>query len=136
MVVVLRHERAADQARLVAAAAVAAAAGVQRQQAHVRGLEDKPKDLWEALKKRHVQERPTARFNAFDDFFSIRLEEGEEGEKQHDVETGTPQQSLYGPRRARRCREWKSDLTECIGGGRPGDEGTAVVAVAVVGKTK
>ena len=47
------------------------------EQAHVRGLEDKPKDLWEALKKRHVQERPTARFNAFDDFFSIRLEEGE-----------------------------------------------------------
>ena len=40
-------------------------------------LSDSPKQLWDALKKRHVQERPTARYNAYDDFFNIRLKEGE-----------------------------------------------------------
>lgn len=47
------------------------------EQAHVRAVAADPQAMWELLKKRHVQERPTARFNAYDDFFSIRLEEGE-----------------------------------------------------------
>lgn len=47
------------------------------EQAQVRALVEKPKYLWEALKKCHVQERPTSRFNVYDDLFSIRLKEGE-----------------------------------------------------------
>ena len=33
--------------------------------------------MWDKLKKRHIVVKPNARFNAYDDFFSLRLEEGE-----------------------------------------------------------
>lgn len=47
------------------------------EQKHVRADSDNPQTLWENLKKRHVQERPTACFNAYNDSFSIHLQEGE-----------------------------------------------------------
>ncbi|KZV58900.1 hypothetical protein PENSPDRAFT_547328, partial [Peniophora sp. CONT] len=47
------------------------------EQAHVRTAVSTPQTMWEMLKTRHVQERATSRFNAYDDLFSIRLKEGE-----------------------------------------------------------
>ena len=50
----------------------------QDEQKAVRASADDPVALWKALKDRHVQtDKVNARFNALDDFFSIRLEEGE-----------------------------------------------------------
>ena len=43
----------------------------------VRHLQDSPQALWDKLKERHVVIKPNARFNAYDSFFSLRLEEGE-----------------------------------------------------------
>ena len=43
----------------------------------VRDLQDSPQALWDKLKERHVVIKPNARFNAYDSFFSLRLEEGE-----------------------------------------------------------
>ena len=43
---------------------------------HLKGKEDDPVVMWEQLKSVHLQQRPGARFNAYDDLFSIRkLEE-------------------------------------------------------------
>ena len=43
----------------------------------VRDLQSSPQEMWDKLKKRHIVVKPNARFNAYDDFFSLRLEEGE-----------------------------------------------------------
>ena len=46
------------------------------QTVHLKGLEDDPVAMWDKLKSIHLQQRPGARFNAYDDLFSIRkLEE-------------------------------------------------------------
>jgi len=46
------------------------------QTVHLKGKEDDPVAMWEQLKSVHLQQRPGARFNAYDDLFSIRkLEE-------------------------------------------------------------
>ena len=43
---------------------------------HLKGLEDDPVAMWAKLKSVHLQQHPGARFNAYDDLFSIRkLEE-------------------------------------------------------------
>ena len=48
----------------------------QSQTVHLKGLEDDPVAMWDKLKSIHLQQRPGARFNAYDDLFSIRkLEE-------------------------------------------------------------
>ncbi|PPQ95965.1 hypothetical protein CVT25_000410 [Psilocybe cyanescens] len=47
------------------------------QQIHVEAVKDDPIQMWEALKAVHQQKRPGNRFNAYDDLFSIRKEEGE-----------------------------------------------------------
>ena len=44
---------------------------------HLKGLEDDPVAMWEALKKVHQQQKPGTRFNAYDDLFSIRKTEEE-----------------------------------------------------------
>ena len=38
---------------------------------HVRGIEDNPISMWKALKEVHMQQKPTARFNAYEALFSI-----------------------------------------------------------------
>ena len=40
-------------------------------------LQSSPQQVWDKLKTRHIVVEPNARFNAYDDFFSLRLEEGE-----------------------------------------------------------
>jgi len=46
------------------------------QTVHLKGKEDDPVAIWNTLKSVHLQQRPGARFNAYDDLFSIRkLEE-------------------------------------------------------------
>jgi hypothetical protein len=47
------------------------------QKTHVKGVEDDPKKIWEKLKDAHTSKRPLVRFNAYDDFFSIKMKEGE-----------------------------------------------------------
>ncbi|KAH7906086.1 hypothetical protein BJ138DRAFT_1224206, partial [Hygrophoropsis aurantiaca] len=44
----------------------------QEQRAHIRGKEDDPVKLWKALESVHIRKQPGTRFNAYDDFFSIR----------------------------------------------------------------
>ena len=39
------------------------------QRTHFAGLEDDPVAMWAALEKVHLQKRPGARFNAYDDLF-------------------------------------------------------------------
>ncbi|KAA1479274.1 hypothetical protein DENSPDRAFT_886590 [Dentipellis sp. KUC8613] len=43
------------------------------QRIHVQTLQDNPVLMWTTLASVHVQKRPGTRFNAYDDFFSIRL---------------------------------------------------------------
>ena len=38
---------------------------------HVRGIEDDPISMWKALKEVHMQQKPTARFNAYEALFNI-----------------------------------------------------------------
>jgi gag-polypeptide of LTR copia-type/Domain of unknown function (DUF4219) len=46
------------------------------QTVHLKGMEGDPVKMWDKLKTVHLQQRPGARFNAYDDLFSIRkLEE-------------------------------------------------------------
>ncbi|KAA1478860.1 hypothetical protein DENSPDRAFT_788509, partial [Dentipellis sp. KUC8613] len=47
------------------------------QRIHVQTLQDNPVLMWTTLASVHVQKRPGTRFNAYDDFFSIRLGDGE-----------------------------------------------------------
>ena len=43
----------------------------------VEDVQDSGSAIYAALKARHVQEKASSRFNLYDDFFSIRLNEGE-----------------------------------------------------------
>ena len=47
------------------------------EQSFAQDYADDPMKLWDALEERHVQKRVNARFNAYDEFFSIALQEGE-----------------------------------------------------------
>jgi len=44
---------------------------------HLKDLEDDPVKMWAKLKEVHLQQKPGARFNAYDDLFSIRKKEDE-----------------------------------------------------------
>ena len=41
------------------------------------GMEEDPAAMWVALESVHLQKRPGARFNAYDDLFSIQKKEEE-----------------------------------------------------------
>ena len=47
------------------------------QTVHFNGKEEDPVAMWEALKSVHLQQKPGARFNAYDDLFNIRKQEEE-----------------------------------------------------------
>ncbi|KAI0059396.1 hypothetical protein BV25DRAFT_1777076, partial [Artomyces pyxidatus] len=47
------------------------------QRGHLAGLEDDPVAMWVKLEAVHLSKRPIGRFNAYDDFFSIRKKEDE-----------------------------------------------------------
>jgi len=42
------------------------------QKTHIKGVEGDPKQIWEKLAAAHTSNRPIVRFNAYDDFFSLR----------------------------------------------------------------
>jgi len=39
---------------------------------HIHTVQDNPVQIWTTLASIHLQQRPGARFNAWDDFFSIQ----------------------------------------------------------------
>ncbi|KAH7917341.1 hypothetical protein BV22DRAFT_1026535, partial [Leucogyrophana mollusca] len=47
------------------------------QRIHIDAVQDDPIAVWSTLASIHVQERPGTRFNAWDDFFSIRKQDDE-----------------------------------------------------------
>ncbi|KIJ67269.1 hypothetical protein HYDPIDRAFT_84712, partial [Hydnomerulius pinastri MD-312] len=47
------------------------------QRVHIEAVQDDPVKIWSTLSSIHVQERPGTRFNAWDDFFSIRHRSGD-----------------------------------------------------------
>ena len=47
------------------------------QRVHFRGFEEDPVRMWSALEAAHVQRKPGARFNAYDDLFSIQKNDDE-----------------------------------------------------------
>jgi gag-polypeptide of LTR copia-type len=47
------------------------------QRAHIRGMEEDPIGMWKKLSTIHLQQKPGARFNAYDDLFTIRKKEDE-----------------------------------------------------------
>ena len=47
------------------------------QRVHFRGQEDDPKAMWDSLKKAHLHQKPGARFNAYDELFSIHKADDE-----------------------------------------------------------
>lgn len=47
------------------------------QRTHVDAVQDDPVQIWSTLASIHLQQRPGARFNAWDDFFSIRKQPDE-----------------------------------------------------------
>ena len=47
------------------------------QTVYLKGKEEDPVAMWEALKSVHLQQKPGARYNAYDDLFSIRKQEEE-----------------------------------------------------------
>ena len=47
------------------------------QKIHFQGIESDPVAMWKALSAIHLQQRPGARFNGYDDLFSIRKQESE-----------------------------------------------------------
>ena len=47
------------------------------QRVHFNGISDDPVAMWKALETVHLQKKPGTRFNAYDDLFSIRMEENE-----------------------------------------------------------
>src|SRR6266550_3318850 len=47
------------------------------QRVHFRDIEDDPKAMWDALKKAHLHQKPGARFNAYDELFSIHKADDE-----------------------------------------------------------
>ncbi len=44
---------------------------------HIEAVKDDPVKMWKALEEAYVIKRPGARFNAYDDLFSIRKKEEE-----------------------------------------------------------
>ena len=44
------------------------------QRMHIDAVQDDPVKIWTTLASIHLQQRPGARFNAWDDFFSIRTQ--------------------------------------------------------------
>ena len=42
------------------------------QRTHLDAVQDDPAQIWSTLESIHLQQRPAAQFNAWDDFFSIR----------------------------------------------------------------
>ena len=47
------------------------------QRVHFRGSEEDPITMWKLLEAAHLSKKPGARFNAYDDLFSIRKQEDE-----------------------------------------------------------
>ena len=47
------------------------------QRVHFRGFEEDPIEMWKRLESAHLSKKPGARFNAYDDFFSIHKEDNE-----------------------------------------------------------
>ena len=47
------------------------------QRVHFRGLEDEPKAMWDKLEEAHLHKKPGARFNAYDQLFSIHKADDE-----------------------------------------------------------
>jgi hypothetical protein len=47
------------------------------QRVHFRGFEENPIKMWKLLEDAHLSKKPGARFNAYDDLFSIRKQEDE-----------------------------------------------------------
>src|SRR6185369_11496457 len=47
------------------------------QRVHFRGHEEDPIEMWKRLERHHLSKKPGARFNAYDELFSITKEEGE-----------------------------------------------------------
>ena len=47
------------------------------QRVHFRGSEEDPVKMWELLEAAHLSKKPGARFNAYDDLFSIRKQDDE-----------------------------------------------------------
>ena len=47
------------------------------QRVHLRGFEEDPVKMWELLEAAHLSKKPGARFNAYDDLFSIRKQSDE-----------------------------------------------------------
>ena len=47
------------------------------QRVHFRGKEDDPIEMWKLLEAAHLSKKPGARFNAYDDLFSIRKQDSE-----------------------------------------------------------
>ncbi len=47
------------------------------QRVHFRGHEDDPVKMWQLLEAAHLSKKPGARFNAYDDLFSIRKQDAE-----------------------------------------------------------
>ena len=47
------------------------------QRVHFRGHEDDPIKMWQLLEAAHLSKKPGARFNAYDDLFSIRKQDSE-----------------------------------------------------------
>lgn len=47
------------------------------QRIHFNGKEDDPKAMWDALQKAHLHQKPGARFNAYDELFSIHKADDE-----------------------------------------------------------
>ena len=47
------------------------------QRAHFRGKEEDPIEMWKKLEAVHMQQKPGARFNAYDDLFSIHKKDDE-----------------------------------------------------------
>ena len=44
---------------------------------HFRGKEDDPIEMWRLLEAAHLSKKPEARFNAYDDLFSIQKQDSE-----------------------------------------------------------
>src|SRR5580700_4183525 len=47
------------------------------QRVHFRGLEEEPKAMWDKLEEAHLHKKPGARFNAYDQLFSIHKADDE-----------------------------------------------------------
>ena len=47
------------------------------QRVYFRGFEEDPIEMWKLLENAHLSKKPGARFNAYDDLFSIHREEKE-----------------------------------------------------------